>query len=147
MLEQPIDADRVPVIGRDEAKLFDRFVKRATRVYRPLLIERYGDEVATRIVGRATQDYRAMTPEITELSNRLLDGALAGTYEYLALGKAMRSEGIASDEVGVFYTAVYERLVSGVAALARQARRATASAVLALEAPARRQVARQRADA
>ena len=77
-----------------------------------MLEERYDSQVADRVIAAATAEYRKLVPEVTALSNRLLDGALAGTYEYLAYGKALKAEGVAPEDIGGMFADVYDKLVA-----------------------------------
>ncbi len=113
-MEDPVNlGHRDQLLGRQEQKLVRRFVKRSTR-YREVIAEYLEDEAAERVVDRATAEYGSLATEISGLSNRLLDGALAGTYEYLAYGKALKAEGLTPDDIGEIYAKVYQRLVANV---------------------------------
>ena len=85
--------------------------RRRTRLRRQCLDERYGREVTDRIVEDAEKEYASFLSEIDALPKGMMNGALAGTYEYLAYAKALDHEGRPAEEIGLFFDESYDALV------------------------------------
>lgn len=86
--------------------------RRRVRLRRLCLDERYGREMTDRIVEHADREYASFLTEIAALPKGMMNGALAGTYEYLAYAKALDREGRPAEEVGLFFDESYDALVS-----------------------------------
>jgi hypothetical protein len=86
--------------------------RRRTRLRRKCLDERYGREMTDRVVEEADKEYSSLLSEIDALPKGMMNGALAGTYEYLAYAKALAREGRSAEEIGLFFDESYDVLVS-----------------------------------
>ena len=97
-------------VAAQSSRLSRSFRKKAA-VRSRVLVERYGEEIATQITEDACRRYDSFVPEIESLPKGLLNGALAGTYDYLVYAQAMRERGYSAEEIGSFFSDSYDTLI------------------------------------
>ena len=91
-----------PLSAAAERKLLRRFDRLAKRRF-AALADRFGDETAGAVREEAREHYRQLAPEVAAIGDGILNGALEGTYEYLAYYKALKRRGQSVEEIGGFF--------------------------------------------
>ena len=70
----------------------------------------FGRRVGESMVLEAMEHYRGFVPEMAAVPRGALNSALLGTYELLAYGLALRTQGASAERIGAFYEKSYQAL-------------------------------------
>ena len=91
-----------------ELRAFDK----RSRLRRRALTSRFDSAQLDALVDEARGHYEALLPEMSRIPGGVMNGALRGTYEYLAYAKALRGHGMTVEEMGEFFERSYLELVA-----------------------------------
>ena len=96
---------------RRERKLLKGFAKRAAQ-RRPVLVDACGEAEADVILAEARREFETLVPEVAAIEGGLMNGALKGTYEYLAYAKAMKAAGWSTERIGEHFAEALRHLAA-----------------------------------
>ena len=97
---------------REKAELLEEFDKEV-RIWKPVIIELYGEEIARKILREARESFEKLIPQIPYIGgdeNRRTE-TLIESVKYLAFYKAMKKQGKTAEETGkVLYDALITQI-------------------------------------
>ena len=91
-----------------------RGFKRRMATRARVLEDQLGPEEAAAVSEEAARRYRDLAPEVATIPKGMMNGALMGTYEYLAYAKALEARGHDYESVRSFFDDSYAALVDRV---------------------------------